>query len=150
MAAWKKVLCGECCGTGKIYPAKGGVETCPGCSGKGEILRSIEDIEREEAWEAMNKQEAKADAGKPRLSLVPTQSIYDIARVREYGDKKYGSTDNWKTVEKQRYVDAMYRHFLCFVEDPLSVDEESGLPHLWHLECNAAFLSEMYKSDFRG
>ena len=150
MAAWKKVLCGECQGTGKVFPHKGGVETCPGCSGKGEILRNIEDIEREEAWEAMNKQEAKADAGKPRLSLVPTQIIYDIARVREYGDKKYGSTDNWKTVEKQRYVDAMYRHFLCFVEDPLSVDEESGLPHLWHLECNAAFLSEMYKSDFRG
>ena len=205
MAAWKKVLCGECRGTGKIYPHKGGVETCPGCEGKGEILRNIEDIEREEAWEAVNRegehkaktplritiedceiggcedvlavaengnktslcwgcvnwrknkakvlgcsQEAKADAGKPRLSLVPTQIIYDIARVREYGDKKYGSTDNWKTVEKQRYVDAMYRHFLCFVEDPLSVDEESGLPHLWHLECNAAFLSEMYKSDFRG
>lgn len=150
MAAWKKVLCGECQGTGKVFPHKGGVETCPGCEGKGEILRNIEDIEREEAWESMNKQEAKADAGKPRLSLVPTQIIYDIARVREYGDKKYGSTDNWKTVEKQRYVDAMYRHFLCFVEDPLSVDEESGLPHLWHLECNAAFLSEMYKSNFRG
>ena len=147
MAAWKKVLCRECQGTGKIYPHKGGVETCPGCSGKGEILRNIEDIQEEEA---LNKQEAKADAGKPRLSLVPTQIIYDIARVREYGEKKYGSTDNWKTVEAQRYVDAMYRHFLCFVEDPLSVDEESGLPHLWHLECNAAFLSEMYKSDFRG
>ena len=194
MAAWKKVLCGECRGTGKIYSHADSVETCPGCDGKGEILRSIEDIEREEAMNAAEKsadnrlhptpswcvvaecnyarepfercqncqysrsklftesqklQEAKADAGKTRLSLVPTQIIYDIARVREYGDKKYGSTDNWKTVEKQRYVDAMYRHFLCFVEDPLSVDEESGLPHLWHMECNAAFLSEMYKADFR-
>lgn len=145
MAAWKKVLCGECRGTGKIYPHAGGVETCSGCSSKGEILRSIEAIEREEAWEAMNKQEAKADAGKPRLSLVPTQIIYDIARVREYGDKKYGSTDNWKTVEAQRYVDAMFRHLLAFVADQDGRDEESGLPHLWHLECNAAFLSEMMK-----
>ena len=91
------------------------------------------------------EQEAKADAGKPRLSLVPTQIIYDIARVREYGDQKYGSTDNWKTVEAQRYVDAMFRHLLAFVADPDGRDEESGLPHLWHLECNAAFLSEMMK-----
>ena len=90
-------------------------------------------------------QEAKADAGKPRLSLVPTQIFHDIARVREYGDKKYGSTDNWKTVEAQRYVDAMFRHLLAFVADPDGRDEESGLPHLWHLECNAAFLSEMMK-----
>lgn len=145
MAAWKKVLCGECKGTGKVFQQNGGVETCSGCDGKGEILRNIEDIEREEAWEAMNKQEAKADAGKPRLSLVPIQIIYDIARVREYGDKKYGSTDNWKSVEKQRYVDAMFRHLLAFVKDPDGRDEESGLPHLWHLECNAAFLSEMMK-----
>ena len=149
MAAWKKVACPRCLGSGSFWIGESQAK-CPECNGVGEIFRNIEDIEREEAWEAMNKQEAKADAGKPRLSLVPTQIIYDIARVREYGDKKYGSTDNWKTVEKQRYVDAMYRHFLCFVEDPLSVDEESGLPHLWHLECNAAFLSEMYKSDFRG
>lgn len=151
MAAFKKVECNVCRGKG-TYPPTDFPDPikCPKCKGTGEILRDIKDIEREEAWEAMNKQEAKADAGKPRLSLVPTQIIYDIARVREYGDQKYGSTDNWKAVEAQRYVDAMYRHFLCFVEDPLSVDEESGLPHLWHMECNAAFLSEMYKEDFRG
>lgn len=87
MAAWKKVLCGECCGTGKIYPAKGGVETCPGCSGKGEILRNIEDIEREEAWEAMNKQVAKADAGKPRPTLVPVEMIETVSKLREYEEK---------------------------------------------------------------
>lgn len=144
MTAFKKVKCPECDGLGYAI-----VNTqkyhCFTCDGSGEILRGIEDIEREEAWEAMNKQEAKADAGKPRLSLVPTQIFYDIARVREYGDKKYGSSDNWKTVEAQRYVDAMFRHLLAFVTDPDGRDEESGLPHLWHLECNAAFLSEMMK-----
>lgn len=144
MTEYKKVKCPECEGLGYsiINTQK---YNCFTCDGSGEILRDIEDIEREEAWEAMNKQEAKADAGKPRLSLVPTQIIYDITRVREYGDKKYGSTDNWKTVEAQRYVDAMFRHLLAFVADPDGRDEESGLPHLWHLECNAAFLSEMMK-----
>ena len=148
MAEYKKVRCPACDGTGVqeiITEHSATYKRCHKCNGTGEILRDIEDIERAEAWEAMNKQEAKSDAGKPRLSLVPTQIIYDIARVREYGDKKYGSTDNWKTVEAQRYVDAMFRHLLAFVADPDGRDEESGLPHLWHLECNAAFLSEMMK-----
>lgn len=146
MAAFKRVKCPECDGVGWVDRISlATMKICPKCHGSGEILRDIEDIEREEAWEAMNKQEAKADAGKPRLSLVPTQIFHDIARVREYGDKKYGSTDNWKTVEAQRYVDAMFRHLLAFVADPDGRDEESGLPHLWHLECNAAFLSEMMK-----
>ena len=37
----------------------------------------------------MDNQTAKADAGKPKLTLVPRQIIYDIAEVREYGNKKY-------------------------------------------------------------
>lgn len=53
--------------------------------------------------EAMNKQEAKADSGKPKLTLVPRQIITDIARVREYGCEKYGDPENWRQVDKQRY-----------------------------------------------
>ena len=61
----------------------------------------------------MNKQEAKADSGKAKLSLVPRQIIWDIAAIREYGNNKYpeGGPDNWKTVEIERYRDALYRHF---------------------------------------
>ena len=91
----------------------------------------------------MNKQEAKADSGKPRLTLVPRKIIYGIARVREYGNRKYGSADNWKQVEPERYRDAAFRHFLSYLDDPDGTDEESGLPHLWHLACNIAFLCEM-------
>jgi hypothetical protein len=29
----------------------------------------------------------------------------------------------------------------------IGVDEESGLPHLWHLACNIAFLIEMEDED---
>jgi len=75
----------------------------------------------------MNKQEAKADAGKPQLTLVPRQILYDIARVREYGTQKYGDPENWKQVDKQRYRDAAFRHFLAYLDDPTGVDEESGL-----------------------
>jgi len=90
-----------------------------------------------------SNQEAKADNGKPKLTLVPRKIIFDIARVREYGNKKYGDPDNWKTVEKERYRDAAYRHFMAYLDDPTGVDEESGLPHLWHWACNCAFLCEM-------
>ena len=86
---------------------------------------------------------AKADTGKPRISLVPTQIIRDIAAVREYGNAKYGSPDNWKNVEEQRYIDALLRHMLAFMDDPHGVDAESGLPHLSHIACNVAFLCEM-------
>lgn len=93
----------------------------------------------------MPSQEAKADIGKPRLSLVPSEIIRDIARVREYGNDKYGDPENWKTVEPERYRDAAYRHLLAYIDSPAGIDEESGLPHLWHLACNIAFLCEMEK-----
>ena len=88
-------------------------------------------------------QTAKADAGKPRLTLVPMQIVWDIAAVREFGNAKYGDPDNWKQVEPDRYREAAFRHFLRYLDDPAGVDEESGLPHRWHLECNLAFLAEL-------
>lgn len=88
----------------------------------------------------MGDQTAKADAGKPRLTLVPREIIWAIAYIREYGCKKYSDPDNWKRVEVQRYRDAAYRHFMAYLDDPHGNDEESGLPHLWHLACNIAFL----------
>ena len=91
----------------------------------------------------MNDQTVKADAGKPRLSLTPVQIVYDIAEVREYGCEKYGDPNNWKRVEFERYVDAMLRHTLAFVRDPFGVDEESGIEHYKHAECNWSFISEM-------
>lgn len=90
-------------------------------------------------------QEAKSDAGKPRLSLVPMQIVWDIAETREYGTKKYKDPDNWKRVEMDRYMDALLRHTLAFVEDHDSVDEESGLGHYKHMACNIAFICAMMK-----
>lgn len=93
-------------------------------------------------------QSIKADNGKPQCRLVPCEIVRNIAYVREYGAKKYGSAENWKSVEKERYIDAMYRHLLAYIEDNKSIDEESGLPHLWHLACNVAFLCELEKQLF--
>ena len=97
-----------------------------------------------------NDQTAKADAGKAMLSLVPRKIIWDIARIRMYGTAKYhNDPENWKKVEVSRYRDAAFRHFLAYLDDPKSVDEESGLPHLWHCACNLAFLCEMENDDWK-
>ena len=90
-----------------------------------------------------DNQEAKADAGKLQLTLVPRRIIWDIAAIRRYGNIKYHDPENWRQVEPQRYRDAAFRHFMKYLDDPAGVDEESGLPHLWHLACNIAFLCEM-------
>lgn len=99
---------------------------------------------KEEIEAALSKtQEAKADAGKAEIRLVPMEIVWAIAWIRMYGNRKYGDPENWKTVEPERYRDALMRHLLHYISDPESVDEESGYPHLWHAACNMAFLIHM-------
>lgn len=38
----------------------------------------------------------------------------------------------------------------AYMEDPESVDPESGLPNRWHLETNLAFLAELEELAPRG
>ena len=101
-------------------------------------LMGYEIIEKE-----MDKPEqAKADDGKPRPTLVPVSLINAVTAIREYGTAKYHDPDNWRQVEPQRYRDALYRHWLAYLGGEKN-DQESGYPHLWHLACNVAFLIEL-------
>ena len=90
-----------------------------------------------------NDQTIKSDKGKIRPTLVPRQIIRAIAVVRGYGLEKYGDAECWQAVEPERYRDAAYRHWLAYLDDPNGVDRESGLPHLWHMATNLAFLIEL-------
>jgi hypothetical protein len=90
----------------------------------------------------INPCEAKADSGKLRPTLVPPSLVLAVASIREYGCKKYKDPNNWRKVEPQRYKDALYRHLLAYLSGD-KFDNESGLPHLWHMACNIAFLVEM-------
>lgn len=96
-----------------------------------------------------NDQQAKADAGKPRPTLTPVSLIDAVTAVRMYGNEKYHDSENWRKVEPQRYRDALYRHWLAYLKGE-KCDQESGLPHLWHLATNAAFLIEMESSIHNG
>lgn len=87
----------------------------------------------------------KDTKGKPKLSLVPPQILFDIAEVREYGNKKYpsGGKDNWKNVDINDYKDALLRHTLKYLQDPKGKDSESGIEHYKHMACNMAFICEL-------
>lgn len=76
-------------------------------------------------------QEAKSDGGKPRPSLVPPALIRGVDAIREFGTARYGSSDNWRKVEPQRYWDALLRHVLAAWDDWKAVDPESGMPHFY-------------------
>lgn len=86
----------------------------------------------------------KQTAGKPKLSLIPMKHNYAIERVRRYGNSKYpdGGPDNWKKVPVEEYKEALYRHTFKMMQGEW-LDPESGLPHLWHMMTNGAFIIEM-------
>lgn len=79
------------------------------------------------------------------ITLIPIGVINAIRQTRLYGIKKYpnGGINNWKQVEPERYRDAAFRHLLAYLDDPYGIDDESNLPHLWHLITNIAFLCEL-------
>ncbi len=83
---------------------------------------------------------AKSDCGKARLDLVPPEIIEAIGAVRTYGVKKYTDPQSWRWVEVERYRAALMRHLCKYLKEPQGVDEESRLPHLWHVAANVAFL----------
>jgi hypothetical protein len=82
----------------------------------------------------------KADAAKPRWSLLPLVSINAIVRVMEFGAQKY-SVDNWQHVPdaRRRYYDAALRHLTAWWAGEEN-DPESGEHHLAHLGCCVLFL----------
>lgn len=87
----------------------------------------------------------KHDADKApldRLGLVP-KAVAALARVLEYGAKKYPEADNWKRVTpfRSRYVAAACRHVLALAAGE-DTDPESGLPHAAHAMACLSFLVE--------
>ena len=85
----------------------------------------------------------KADGGKvqPRLLMQSMpNAVKEICEVLTYGANKY-TPDNWKKVEGDRYMDALYRHLLAFHAGE-QVDSETKKHHLAHAACCILFLLE--------
>jgi len=77
----------------------------------------------------------KHDQGKPDLSMISYELVEAVARVREFGAKKY-ARNNWKKGLKiTRSCAAALRHIFLFLSGETN-DPESGLPHPSHAICN--------------
>jgi hypothetical protein len=82
----------------------------------------------------------KYDKGKPRMELLPMNTLVEVAKVLTDGAEKY-APNNWKLVPeaKERYTGALLRHIAAWMEGEKH-DKESGLSHIAHVATNALFL----------
>jgi len=91
----------------------------------------------------MENQTVKKDNGKPMLNLVPLEILEPLARVREFAVEKYGidGIEAWREISDDRLLAALLRHTVTYQKDPKALDAESGLPAIYHVAINAAFLA---------
>lgn len=83
--------------------------------------------------------------GKPKWSLVPQSSLIPMVRVLEFGTKKYGDYNWTKGLSIRETCESLKRHLDAFMEGE-DKDNESGLSHIGHIQCNALFLSWMMEN----
>lgn len=84
----------------------------------------------------------KHDAGKPRMDLLDPYAIRELAKVLEFGARKYAPWNWTKGMEYSRLMGAALRHMMAFQEGE-DLDPESGLPHVAHAMCCLMFLLGM-------
>lgn len=90
----------------------------------------------------------KFDQDKPRMELLPSVALEEIAKVLTFGAKKYAD-HNWKKgISFSRLLGAAFRHLTAYIRGE-DKDPESGLSHLAHLGCCIMFLlwHEKYRKD---
>lgn len=79
----------------------------------------------------------KNDTNKTNWSLFPFEQLEEVAKVVDYGAKKYAPND-WQNVEKERYFSAAMRHLVEYHKGKKL--DESGFTHLAHCVCSLLFL----------
>ena len=86
----------------------------------------------------------KFDDGKERYDLVPRFAQEQYVKILTRGAIKYGERNWEKGLKWSRLIAAIKRHLQSY-ENGEDLDKESGLYHMAHVMCNAAFLLEYYR-----
>ena len=87
-------------------------------------------------------------ATKPRLDLLPTAAVEQIAEVLTFGAAKYDDNNWCRGTRWGRYYAALLRHVFAWWRGENS-DPETGMSHLAHAGCCLLFLME-YQRNGRG
>lgn len=91
----------------------------------------------------------KYDEGKIRYDLWPIGVYEGVAKILTFGANKYEENSWQKVTPKSRYYAAGMRHLMAQLKwekegnKGLALDEESGLPHMYHAVTNFVFYSEL-------
>jgi hypothetical protein len=102
-------------------------------------------------WAAMSTQIERPLAAKdgakprPRLDLLPTAPLEEVARVLAHGAEKYGDYNWCNGTRWGRCYRALLSHAWAWWRGE-DTDSESGLSHLAHCICNLLFLMEFQRN----
>jgi hypothetical protein len=90
-------------------------------------------------------QGAKFDGGKIGVWMLPTEPLEDIAKVLDFGAKKYAAYNWTNGISYSRIYGSLLRHLFAWWRGE-DIDPESGLSHLSHAGCNILFLLQFARS----
>lgn len=84
-----------------------------------------------------------SDKAPVSMVLEAPHAIEGCAKVLCFGANKYARANWRKGLLVTEIIDSLARHLIAFTAGEDS-DQDSGLPHVDHIMCNALFLAEMY------
>jgi 5'(3')-deoxyribonucleotidase len=92
----------------------------------------------------MKEEGKRFNEGKTRYDLVPTYAQEQYAKVLTVGAIKYAERNWEKGMKWSKVIASLERHIAAFKAGE-DFDKETGLPHMSHAMCNAAFLVDYMK-----
>lgn len=94
---------------------------------------------KNQRMELSNEEKAlRYNEGKPRWGLVHYKSLIPMVRVLEFGAQKYAEWNWMKPMPTREILESMQRH-LAALMDGEEFDQESGIDHMGHIQCNGMF-----------
>lgn len=96
----------------------------------------------------MSTKGTKHDGGKIPLNLLSNYALEEVAKVLDFGAKKYRRWDWSEGIAYSRVIAAAKRHIAQW-EDRTNLDPETGISHLAHALCNLMFLLDYEIRDLK-
>lgn len=119
--------------------------------GNKAIREAIIQKSKDEDIEEHNEEGVKYDDGKPLagdMIMIFPHALMGVAKCIEWGSHKYPQTDNYIRLKNgyKRYMNGIMRHLLKMMLGQ-QYDDETKLPHIYHVCWNALAICEHWFKD---